>query len=607
MPSTSFKSVAEMFQQRVDSTPDSEAMHYRVDDQWKVMSWREAGRRVRNMATGLLALGLAHGERCSILAATRVEWVLADMAILAAAGATTTIYASNTAPECAYIIENSGTVYVFVENETQLAKLLEVREQIPLVRKCILIEGKGGGAAGDWAISLSELEKLGESWDAAHPGEYARIAASVEPDDVATLIYTAGTTGVPKGVILTHDAWVYEGEAIDELGIVFPSDRQYLFLPLAHSFAKVMELLFIRLGVPTAVDGDMNALVDNLGTVRPTFMAAVPRVFEKVYNKVVANAKEGGKLKWAIFRWALTVGREVSSLRQKHQEPTGLLALKFKIADTLVFSKLKARFGGRVRFFISGGAPLPKEIAEFFHAADILILEGYGLTETSAATFVNLPEKFKFGTVGPALPHSTGRIAEDGEVLVKGRGVMKGYYNLPEDTKEAFTDDGFFKTGDIGIFDEEGYLRITDRKKDIIVTAGGKNVAPQNIENTLKMRCSYISQLVVHGDKRNFLSALVTISEDATGKWAREKGIPFGSYAELASRPEVRALIQAAVDKLNAELPSYETIKAFAILDHDLSQEAGELTPKLSIKRRVVESRYQSVLDGFYSGTVVQI
>jgi long-chain acyl-CoA synthetase len=607
MSSTSFKSVTEMFHHRIDSTPDSDAMHFRVDDQWKVMTWREAGRRARNIACGLHALGIAHGDRCSILSTTRAEWVLIDMGILCAAGATTTIYSSNTPAECAYIINNSETSFVFAENETQLEKLVEVHDQLPTCRKCILIDGKPTDAAAQWTVTLAELEKLGETWDAEHPDEYARIAESVGPGDVATLIYTSGTTGAPKGVILTHDAWVYEGEAIDELGIVYPSDRQYLFLPLAHSFAKVMEILFIRLGVATAIDGDMNALVDNLATVRPSFMAAVPRVFEKVYNKVVANAKEGGKAKWAIFRWALSVGRQVSSLRQKGQEPAGLLAMKFKVADALVFSKLKAKFGGRLRFFISGGAPLPREIAEFFHAADILILEGYGLTETSAATFVNRPERYKFGTVGPALPHSVSRLAEDGEILIKGRGVMKGYYNLPEDTMEAFTDDGYFRTGDIGIIDEEGYLKITDRKKDIIVTAGGKNVAPQNIENTLKMRCPFISQLVVHGDKRNFLSALITINEEATGKWAREQGIPFGSYAELAGRAEVRALIQAAVDKLNAELPSYETIKAFAILDHDLSQEAGELTPKLSIKRRVVETRYRNVLDDFYSGTVAQL
>jgi long-chain acyl-CoA synthetase len=604
MSSASYRSVVEMFRDRVSSTPDAQAMIYKHGGEWLHIDWRETGERVHEVAAGLRALGIESEQRCSVLAKTSPEWVIADLGILTAGAATTTIYPSNTAEECAYIIQDSDTRLVFAENAEQVAKLREVRDELPQLAKVVTFTD---GADGDWVISLDELRELGKTWDNDNPGKIIEIGDAIESDHLATLIYTSGTTGKPKGVMLTHDCWVYEGEAIDNLDILLPSDKQYIFLPLAHSFAKVMQICFIRMGIPTVVDGDIDVLVDQLGETSPTFMAAVPRIFEKVYNKVVANAKAGGKLKWAIFQWALGVGRRVSALRQQRREPSGLLAVQYRIADKLVFSKLKARFGGRMRFFISGGAPLSKEIAEFFHAADILILEGYGLTESSAATFVNLPESFKFGTVGPPLPGTQVKIDDDGEILLKGRGVMQGYYNRSKDTAEVFTEDGWFRTGDIGKVDEDGFLAITDRKKDIIVTAGGKNVAPQNIENMLKARCGYVSQVVVHGDKRNYCSALITINEESVGKWAKEQEIAYSGYADLASKPQVRRLIQEAIDAMNSELASYETIKKFHIMDHEFSIESGELTPKMSIKRRVVETNYKDILDAFYEGTVQQM
>jgi long-chain acyl-CoA synthetase len=601
MTSASYKSVVEMFRDRVSSTPDAQAMLFKKHGAWTHMDWRETGERVHNVACGLRALGLDDEQRCSILAGTMPDWIVADIGILTAAGATTTIYPSNTAEECAYIIQDSGTRFVFVEDAKQAGKLRSVRQEIPEVVKLISFTD---GGDGDWVITLDELMKLGRDWDAKNPGRITEIGDAIESDHLATIIYTSGTTGKPKGVMLTHDCWVYEGEAIDNLDILLPSDKQYLFLPLAHSFAKVMELTFIRMGIPTVVDGSIDNLVDQLGETSPTFMACVPRIFEKVYNKVVENAKAGGRAKWAIFQWALEVGRQVSALRQQRREPSGALAIKYRIAKKLVFSKLEARFGGRMRFFISGGAPLSKEIAEFFHAADILILEGYGLTESSAATFVNKPESFKFGTVGPALAGTEVKIDDDGEILLKGRGVMKGYYNRPDDTADVFTEDGWFRTGDIGKVDGDGFLAITDRKKDIIVTAGGKNVAPQNIENMFKARCTYISQVVLHGDKRNYCAAILTINEESVGAWAKEQEIPYRDYADLASKPQVRRLIQQAVDALNAELASYETIKKFHLLDHEFTVESGELTPKMSIKRKVVEANYKSILDAFYEGTI---
>jgi long-chain acyl-CoA synthetase len=606
MSEPTFRSVVEMFQHRVSSTPDAEAMSGRRDGQWHSMTWSEAGRRVRNVAGGLLNLGFKKEERGAILATSRPEWVIADLGILAAGGATSTIYTSNTAEESAYILEDSGSRVCFVENVMQEAKLREVRGRLSGVAHLILIDGEPMTADG-WTITLAELENQGKAWNAANPGHLDALAESIGPGDLATLIYTSGTTGKPKGVMLTHDNWVFEGESLAKTKILGPTDKQFLFLPLAHSFGKVLEVTFIHLGVATAIDGVVDDLVANLAVVRPTVMAGVPRVFEKVYNRVVTGAREGGGVKYKIFQWALDVGGRVSRLRQQGGQPSGMLAFQHRLADKLVYSKLKARLGGRLRFLISGGAPLSRPIAEFFHSCDILILEAYGLTETSAGSTGNRPERYKFGTVGRPFDGVEARIAEDGEILLRGRNIMRGYYNLPEATAEALEPDGWFHTGDVGQIDADGFVTITDRKKDILVTAGGKNIAPQNIEGQLKASCPYVSQVVMLGDRRPFCIALVAINEETTGKWAREHGIEFKDYADLASRPEVKQLIRDGIEAVNATLASYERIKDFHLLDHDLSVESGEMTPKMSIKRKVVESRNQEILEGFYRETVARI
>lgn len=610
MASASFKSVVEMFHHRIRSTPDTEAIHYRRFDErregtWHVMNWKEVGARARAMACGLRALGLGAEQRVAILCSTRMEWIVADMGILCAGGATTTIYPSNTAEECAYILNDSGSRFVFAENQKQVDKLLSARAELPNIEQVFVIDGKG--STDGWVVSIAELENKGHAWDVANPGQYDAMADAVGPDHLATLIYTSGTTGRPKGVMLTHDNWVYEGEAIDALGMITPADKQFLFLPLAHSFAKVLQLAFIRIGVPTAVDGDIDNLVENLGVVKPTFMGAVPRIFEKVYNKVLSSARENGGFKLKIFTWAMGVGKDVSALRQKKQEPTGLLAIKLSIADRLVFSKLKERFGGRIRFFISGGAPLSREIGEFFHAADLLVLEGYGLTESSAGTFMNRLDAYRFGTVGPPVPHTQVKFADDGEILIKGRGVMRGYYNRPEDTAEALDADGWLHTGDIGELREGGLLAITDRKKDLIKTSGGKYVAPQSVENRLKARSPLISQVLVHGDNRNYCTVLISVTEDTTKSWLAKQGVTAGTYAELTTNPRVVEEIGRVVDEVNRELASYESLKKFALLPKDLSLEDGDLTPKMSVKRKVVEQKYKDLLDKFYEGTVASL
>ncbi len=459
-----FNSVPEMFLHRITTTPDAPAFKYPVGVTWETKTWAETGARVKAIAGGLRSLGLAIEQRAAILSQTRYDWILCDLGILCAGGATTTVYPASTADECQYILADSDTAAIFVEDDKQVQKVLSQRAQLPALKKIITLDGTA--SSDGFVTTLADFEKAGTAWHAANPGAYEATIAEVRKDHLATLIYTSGTTGRPKGVELLHECWVYEGGAIDAIGLLNKDDIQYFWLPLAHSFGKVLEAAQIRIGFMTAIDGRIEKLVENLAVIQPTFIAAVPRIFEKVYNKVIAGAKAGSPLKYKIFQWSLGVGREVSRLRQNGQEPSGFLAFKHRIADKLVFSKLKARFGGKVKFFISGSAPLSRDMAEFFHAADILICEGYGLTESGAASFVNRPTKFRFGTVGHPVPGTELKLApEDGEILIRGPGNMRGYRNLAETTAETLDAQGWLHTGDIGEVDADGFLRITDRKK----------------------------------------------------------------------------------------------------------------------------------------------
>lgn len=600
-----FKSVPDMFLSRVKSTPDALAFLYLAGADWKRLTWRETSDRVRAIGNGLLALGLSPEQRVAILASTRIEWMLADFGILCAGGATTTIYPANTADECAYILKDCEATFLFVEDQGQLAKVASKRAELPGVKNVIVFDGAGGHDG--WAITLADLEARGQAYGAANPGAFDAAAAGPGLDTLATLIYTSGTTGKPKGVELTHGCWVYEGEAVDKLKILSPDDLQFFWLPLAHVFGKVIGAAQLRVGFPTAVDGRVDKLVENLKAIKPTFVCAVPRIFEKVYNKVLGQAQEAGGLKYKIFRWAIGVGKEASAIRQAGGTPAGLLGLQLRIADALVFKKVRATFGGRLRFFISGSAPLSKEIAEFFDSMGLTILEGYGLTESSAGTFLNLPTACKFGTVGRPLPGTQVKIAPDGEILIKGGGLMRRYHGLPEATAEMLDQDGWLHTGDIGELDADGFLKITDRKKDLIKTSGGKYVAPQHLEGQLVLRCRYIAQAVVHGNNRNFCSALITISEMEIRPWAREAGLGDLPLDKLATHEKVRAMIESVINDLNASLAKHETIKRFAILPSEFSVESGELTPSLKLKRKVVEQRYSTVLETFYEGSLREL
>ena len=598
-------SIAQMFAKRVHDTPDREAFRYPVGEQWRSMTWRQAGERVKAMAAGLVSLGVHREERVGILCNTRLEWLLCDLGILSAGGATTTVYPSSTAEECAFILADSDTKYVFAEDAKQVDKLRAHRAEMPKLAKVILVDGAPDAKKdGDWVITLAELEAKGAEMLAKDPRAIDDLVAGIQASHLATLIYTSGTTGKPKGVRLLHECWAYCADAIEAVRLWSDSDVQYLWLPMSHSFGKVLMAGHIASGSVTAVDGRIPKLVDNLAVVRPTLVAAVPRIFEKVYNRIIEKSKKGSALQQRIFEWAIATGKAGSHVRQQGKEPTGLLAIKLKIADRLVFDKVKATFGGRVRYFISGSAPLSREIAEFFHACGILILEGYGLTETSAASFVNRPSKYAFGSVGFPMPGTDCKLApEDSEILIKSPGVMDGYHNLPEATAEALTKDGWLRTGDIGEVDAKGFLRITDRKKDLIKTSGGKYIAPQHIEGLLKASCPYLSQVIIHGDKRNFVTALITLDEEAMMKWAKGKGIT-KSYAEVVQLPETKALLTPYFDQVNKGLAKYETVKQFSVLPLDLTVESGELTPSLKVKRKVVEKKYAAMLDKMYEGSI---
>lgn len=597
----SARSLPEMFLDRAADTPHRIAYRYAAGAGWKTLTWAEAKEQAQDIALGLRKLGLDNEERAAVLSGTRIEWILCDLGIMCAGAATTTIYPSSTADETAFIINDSGTKIVFAETVDQVDKLQGVRSQLAQLTHVVLIETPAGWAppSDGWVLTLDALRELGRKERATRGAEFEPRVRALKPNQLATLIYTSGTTGRPKGVELIHDCWVYEAEAVDSLKFLTIDEVQYLWLPLAHVFGKVLQALQIRIGFETVVDGRIDKIIDNVAVVKPTLMAAVPRIFEKVYNKVIENAKAGGGAKWAIFQWAMGVGQQVATKRQD-QQPLGLvLSLQNAVADKLVFSKIRARFGGRLRYFVSGSAPLSKTIGEFFYAAGLTILEGYGLTESSAATCVNRPEMVRFGTVGPALFGTELKIADDGEILIRGRGVMRGYHNLPVETAEALDQDGWFKTGDIGEFDGSGRLRITDRKKELIKTSNGKYVAPQALESRFKTLCPYVSQLVVHGDNRNYCSALIAMEPEAMGKWAKEHSIG-GGYADWAKHPSVIAHFQTFVDQLNAELPPYSTLKKFVLLPADLSVEAGDLTPSLKLKRKFVEKKHKALLDELY-------
>jgi long-chain acyl-CoA synthetase len=597
-----YRSIPDMFLQRVAASPTAKAIAHPSDAGPVWLNWQQVGDRASAIAAGLHRLGVEPEDRVAIAAATRVDWLLADLGILCAGAATTTIYPSTEPKDAAFILRDSGSKVFIAEDTTQLSKI--VGADLPDLTHVVLIDGATTEDVGVPVVTLAELEAQGAAALADDPELVNRIAAAVRPDQLATLMYTSGTTGTPKGVELLHGGWCWEAVAQAKLGILRTDDLQYLWLPLSHSFGKTLLCGMIHVGLPTYLDGRIDKIVEGLAVIKPTLMCGAPRIFEKVYNRIITTTKEAGGAKWKIFQWAFKVGRRVSALQQEGKQPNGMLKTQHGIADKLVFSKIRARLGGNIRILVSGSAPLNKEIAEFFHAAGLTILEGYGLTETSAGAFVNLPDNFKFGTVGRPMGDLEVRIAEDGEVELRGVPVMRGYHNLPAESDATFTSDGFFKTGDIGELDADGFLKITDRKKDLIKTSGGKYIAPTHIEGEFKALCPYVSQVVVIGQARNFVTMVVTLDPDAIAEWAAGGPLAGKPYAVIAASPEAEALIAEHVKELNAKLNRWETVKRFAILPRDLAVETGELTPSLKVKRKGVETSFSSTIEQMYEGAL---
>jgi long-chain acyl-CoA synthetase len=591
-------SVPRMFLDRIAATPTAEAFRYPENGGWTTVTWQQVGQRVELLAAGLISLGIKPEERVALASGTRYEWVVVDFAILAAGAATTTVYPTTHAEDVAFIVANSGSRIVVAEDQKQVDKLIAHRAELPAVQNVVVIDGDGDG---DWVITLSDLEQRGKQLLTDSPSAVTDRIDAIRPDQLATLIYTSGTTGKPKGVRLTQDSWTYTAAAMDALGVLSDKDLNYLWLPLAHAFGKVMLALPLAIGFPTVIDGRVDKIIENLTVIRPTIMGAVPRIFEKVHGKINEMvAKEGG-VKKRLFDWATGVGVQMSRVRQAGERPSPLLSAQYKLADRLVLSTIRDRFGGRMRFFISGSAALDREIAQWFDAVGVIVLEGYGLTETSAASSINRPGAYRFGTVGWTLPETDVKIAGDGEILLKGPGVMNGYHDLPEATAEAIDAEGWFHTGDIGELDAEGFLRITDRKKDMFKTSQGKYVAPSAISANFKAVCPYASEIIIYGEGKPYCVALVSLEAEAIQEWAADNGLAGKSFGEIARDEKTREMVGGYVETLNKHLNRWEQVKKFSIIDRELTVEAGDLTPSLKLKRKSVVDNFHDSIDKLYA------
>jgi long-chain acyl-CoA synthetase len=590
--STGSKTIADLMVCAAEQFADRVAVRHKVDGEWRDVTYAEVGEVVREIGLGLIDIGIAPGERVSLLCNTRPEWTYCDFAITSAGAVVVPIYPTNSPEECEWVAGNSESVAVVCEDASQVAKIVAVRERLPALRTMVVIDPAGETAD---AISLDEIRARGRGRDAA---ELEARTAAVKPEDPFTFIYTSGTTGPPKGCVLTHGNYRRVVTMLESAGAVQEEEVTYLFLPLAHAYALLIQLVNFDVGTTIAYfGGDSTQIVPELQQVSPTYLPSVPRIFEKIYTLALSSQSPEVQEK---MQAAARLGVQVRDLQVRGEEvPPDLLA-PFEAAEEELFKNVRAVFGGRVRQAVSGAAPIAKEILEFFYGCGVPVLEGYGMTETATVATYSTIEHHRFGSVGRVLPGVEARIADDGELLIKGDNIFQGYYRNDDASFGAIID-GWLHTGDLGSIDEDGYVYITGRKKDIIITAGGKNLTPANLENDLK-QSRWVSQAVMHGDRRPYPVMLVALDEEEIVPWAKDHGIEDTSIAALAENDEVRALIQAELDTANAKYAQVEQIKRFFILDHDLSQETGELTPTLKVKRNVVNEKYADRFDALYGG-----
>src|SRR5688500_8902795 len=591
---TDSQTLADLFPAAIAKHGARRAVMYKdPDGAWVSKTYTEVGEIVRKLSLGLMALGIEKGDKVGILSNTRPEWTYFDFAALSAGATVVPIYQTNSPEECQYVLENSDARAVIVEDDAQLEKIRAIRDRCPKLEHVIRMTG-----SSDDAISSDELAERGRGRDAA---EWEQRFGSVEPDDICTFIYTSGTTGPPKGCVISHGNYRAMLDMVVDADVLGgEGETTYLFLPLAHSFALLIQLGNFELGATLAYwERDPLKIVPNLAEVKPTYFPSVPRIFEKIYTTANAAAEKAGGLKKAIFDWAISVGKRYREAEREGRAVWPPLRLQYELADRLVLSNIRNLFGGNLRTAVTGAAPINPEILRFFDAAGILILEGWGMTETSTAATIATPDDFKFGTIGKPLPGCEVKIAEDGEILAKGPNIFQGYYKNPEATAETLVD-GWLHTGDLGEIDADGYLKITGRKKDIIITAGGKNITPANLEGEIKQH-SLVSQCVVVGDRRPYLVALVTLDPEEALSYARDRGLPQDLEA-IAAHPDIRESIEAHVDKINEKFARVEQVKKIEILPQDLSQEGGELTPTMKIKRAVVADKYSGEVEALYAG-----
>jgi len=614
-----YPNVMQMFAARIARSPDLPALRHKQDGAWRTLTWKQWDEAARQVAAGLVQeLGIERGERVAIMARTRLEWALCDTAIAMAGAVSVPIYGSQTAEQATHILQDSGAVAVIVEHPEHMRRLAtpDCAERIRGLRGLIymdeevVLKGRQGGGSVTLAdvpkglpacVSLGRVRNAGATPKAETLAALDSAQEELGLDDEFTYVYTAGTTGVPKGVVLSHKNLVYESWAVRNVIPVDSTDEQLMVLPLAHIFARHLLWGAVEQGAVTAFAESPDAVSENLREVAPTYMGAVPRTYEKVHTRLQSDASSGPRARQALFGWALDVGRKVSVCKQRGQVPSTALSLKMAAAQRLVFDRIQGFFGGRLRFFVSGGAPLSRQTAEFFHATGILILEGYGLTETTGATNVNRPDRFRFGTVGPAMPGCEIRVAEDGEVLIRGHNVMKGYHDAPKDTDATIDEQGWLHTGDIGEI-RDGFLRITDRKKDLIVTSGAKHIAPQAIERQLDVK-EGVAHAMIHGDRRPHAVALVALDESAMLRVSEREGLGCRSYTDLAAHPRVRQLVQGYIDEVNSGLAPWERVKTFELSPAPFGQATGELTPTHELRREAVRRKYAKLLDRLYDGS----
>jgi long-chain acyl-CoA synthetase len=590
--STGSKTIADLMVCAAGQFADRVAVRHKVDGDWRDVTFAEVGDIVREIGLGLIDLGIAPGERVSLLCNTRPDWTYCDFAITSAGAVVVPIYPTNSPEECEWVAGNSESVAVVCEDASQVAKIVAVRERLPDLRTIVVIDPAGETAD---AISLDEIRERGRGRDAA---ELEARTAAVTPEDPFTFIYTSGTTGPPKGCVLTHGNYRRVVTMLESAGAVQEDEVTYLFLPLAHAYALLIQLVNFDVGTTIAYyGGDSTQIVPELQQVSPTYLPSVPRVFEKIYTLALSSQAPEVQEK---MRAAAKLGVQVRDLQVRGEEVPAELLEPFEAAEEQLFKNVRGIFGGRVRQAVSGAAPIAKEILEFFYGCGVPVLEGYGMTETATVATYSTIEHHRFGSVGRVLPGVEARIADDGELLIKGDNIFQGYYRNDDASFGAIID-GWLHTGDLGSIDEDGYVYITGRKKDIIITAGGKNLTPANLENDIK-QSRWVSQAVMHGDRRPYPVMLIALDEEEIVPWAKEHGIEETSIAALAENDQVRALIQAELDKANAKYAQVEQIKRFFILDHDLSQETGELTPTLKVKRNVVNEKYAERFDALYGG-----